>query len=440
MLSLAHIRQHVTPLRIQLAIGLVAKGATAVISFVLNWLIAREFGARGVGLFSVAQTTALFGSTLALAGLEYVTVRQVATLLRSGATGEAKRLLFAALRQAMTLAAVLAAALFLLREPVAHGVLDQAAASPFLGVMSSLIMTVAAMKIASAALRASGQVLVSQLIDGPLGTGLTAAVFALFIVVGRAEGALTAAILYCAFSALGAAVGWLVLMRTVRGWQPAAGPRPPLLGMGLPILAIAISQLFIDWFALVVLTAAGDPAQTGLFRIAFQIVAVMNLLVVASDGILAPIIAQAYAAAERARIAVTLARTSAVLVLAASPLLLMCFIAPEWVLGLFGPEFVEAALALRILAAGQLVNLALGPIGGVLIMTHHERWSLGFGIASAVLSAGLCLWLVPLYGVTGAAIAVMVATQLRRIAAAVIVRFVVGIELWRWRAPVGNQQ
>lgn len=437
----ATARRYVTPLRMQMAIGFAAKGLTAVASFALNWLIARQFGAEGVGLFSVAQTSAMIGSTLALMGLEYVTVRQIAKLLKTGLSGEARRTLFAAVRQTAIMAVVLAGALFLFRERFAREVLDQAAVAPFLGVMAFAIPVIAFTKIASAALRASGHVLASQSIDGPIGTGTAAIVFAILIGTQSTDTVLVAAVLYCAFGALAAAGGWLVLLRVVRGWSPSSGPAPTLLRMGVPILAVAISQMFIDWFALVVLTAQGDPAQAGLFRIAFQIVSVLNLLNVASEGILAPVIAQSYAIGDKARIAVALARTSGFLVLAASPLLIVCFAAPQWLLGLFGPEFTDAATALRLLAAGQLVNLALGPIGGVLIMTHHERWSLSFGIVSAFVAAGLCLWLVPLYGVTGAAAAVTLAILLRRIAAAAIVRFVVGIELWRWRAPVrGTQQ
>lgn len=433
-------RHILTPLRIQMAIGFAAKGLTAAASFALNWLIAQRFGAAGVGLFGVAQTTALFCSTMVLMGLEYVTVREVARLLKLKLSGEARRTLFAALRQTALTALLLGAGLFAFSAPVARDVLNQGALAPFLAVMAFAIPIVALAKIASAALRGSGHVLASQTIDGPIGTGLTALVFGVLVWTGEARDPLLPVFLYVAFGLLATSVAWLLLLREVRRWQPSVGPAPRLLRMGVPILAIALSQMFVDWFALLVLTAQGDPAQAGLFRIAFQIVSVLNLLNVAGEGILAPVIAQEHAVGNRARIAVVMARTSAVLLVLASPLLLICFFVPELVLGLFGAEFAEAALALQILAAGQVVNLALGPIGSVLVMTRHESWALGYGLGAAALCAGLCLWLIPLYGTTGAAIAVTAAVVLRRLAAAAIVRFVVGIELWRWRAPVGEQQ
>lgn len=427
-----------TPLRIQMAIGMVAKGLTAALSFALNWLIAQRFGPSGVGLFGVAQTTALFGSTIALMGLEYVTVRQVAKLIKLGHIGEAKRTLLAVVRQTALTSILLGGGLLVFSQPFARTVLEQGEVAPFLAVMAFSIPIVAFAKIASAALRTSGHVLASQSIDGPIGTGLTAIVLAALILGGEANEPLLPALLYVGFGLLATVIAWLLLLPEVRRWGQPSGQHPPLLRMGVPILAIALSQMFVDWFALLVLTATGDPAQAGLFRIAYQIIAVLNLLNVAGEGILAPIIAQEHAVGNKARIAAILARTSALMIVVASPLLLVCLFAPELILGLFGPEFAEAALALQVLTIGQVVNLALGPIGGVLVMTHNERWSLAYGLVAAAMSAALCLWLIPLYGTTGAAVAVTAAVLFRRLAAAAIVRFVVGIELWRWRAPEGN--
>lgn len=429
---------HLTPLRLQMAIGFAAKGFTAAASFVLSWLLAKHFGAAGVGAFGVALTTAVMGSTIALMGLEYVTVRQVAHQLRLDRSGEARRTLLSSLRQTVLMSAVLAGGLFVLAKPFATEVLGQREVAPFLAVMAIGIPIIALAKIASAALRASGHVLVSQSIDGPIGTTLTASVLAIAIYYGDDVGPLMAAILYVAFGLVATGVAWIVLLREMRKWDGATGAKPRLLGMGVPIFAVALSQMFIDWFALLVLTAQSDPGQAGMFRIAYQIVSVLNLLNVASEGILAPIIAQAYAAGERRRIAQVLARTSVLLVVIGSPVVLTSLLAPRWLLGLFGSEFEGAALALQILTAGQLVNLAFGPIGGVLVMTHNERWALAYGLAAAAACAGLCWWLIPVYGVTGAAVAVTSAVVIRRLAAAAIVRFVVGIELWSWRSPRGE--
>src|SRR5262249_24808165 len=78
----------------------------------------------------------------------------------------------------------------------------------------------------------------------------------------------------------------------------------------------------------------------------------------------------------------------------------------DWLLFLFGPDFTQGRLALRILCLGQLFNVAVGSMGlQLLTMTGHERDSvLAIGIS---LMANLVLnsLFIPLWGLEGAAVA-----------------------------------
>lgn len=367
----ASVRRLVTPLRIQMAIGLASKGFAAIASFLLNWLIARAFGPGGVGIFALAQTTATLAATLALMGLEYVVVREVARALKLGAPGEARRIVISALKQGALVSSVLGLAIFLLRDRFAAGMLGAPEVAPALAVMAAAVPILTLIFIASSALRGCGRVAVSQTINGPIGTGLAALTLGIAILTGLARGHLLPVALYVGFALLACIIGWTALARAMRGWDGPAGERPQLLRMGVPLLLATLSLTFVDWFAMLVLTAHGSATDAGLFRIAWQIVSVLNLLMVASDAILAPHVSQNYAVGAHERIAVTLSRATAAMFLLASPLLALCLLAPRWLLGIMGPEFGEAALALQILAVGQIVSFLLGPIGSVIAMTRH---------------------------------------------------------------------
>ena len=347
MILPAAVRRLITPLRIQLAIGLVAKGFAAVASFVLNWLIARAFGPSGVGVFALAQTTATLAAVFALMGLEDVVVREVARALKLGQSGGARRLLVAGAQQAALISAMLGFGLFLLRDRFATAVAAEPELAPVLGIMSAAVPILTMIYVASSALRGSGNVLVSQIINGPIGTGLAALTLGVFIAVGAARDILLPVWLYVGFALLAAAIGWRAVAQVMRGWERSDGPRPPLLRMGIPLLLATLSMAFIDWFAMLVLAANGSARDAGLFRIAWQIVSVLNLLMVASDAILAPHISQYYAAGARDRITSILSRTTGAILLLASPLLAWCLISPHSLLSIMGPEFGEAALTLR---------------------------------------------------------------------------------------------
>ena len=80
-----------------------------------------------------------------------------------------------------------------------------------------------------------------------------------------------------------------------------------------------------------------------------------------------------------------------------------------FLMGLFGSEFRSGADVLVILAVGQFINSATGLVGLMLIMSHNESKLLQAAAIAAVVNAGLNLWLIPRYGLTGAAWASLIA-------------------------------
>ena len=105
-------------------------------------------------------------------------------------------------------------------------------------------------------------------------------------------------------------------------------------------------------------------------------------------------------------------------------LLAVTLIGAELLLGVFGSGFSDAAGPLRVLAVGQFVVLAGGPVTTVLVMVGGERAQARAGwIAVAVLVA-LLVGLVPAYGAMGAAIATSTALSTNKLVVALAVRVV----------------
>ena len=98
------------------------------------------------------------------------------------------------------------------------------------------------------------------------------------------------------------------------------------------------------------------------------------------------------------------------------PLLIAIVAFPEWLLGLFGPGFVRGAPALVILGIGQFIAVTVGPIGTVLDMAHREHIAMRIEIGVTMVTIALFLVLIPLYDLTGAAMAITIAITGRAIA------------------------
>ena len=107
---------------------------------------------------------------------------------------------------------------------------------------------------------------------------------------------------------------------------------------------------------------------------------------------------------------------------------------PQWLMGLFGPQFQSGAVALMILAVGQFIGTAVGSVGSLLSMTGHEpqlRWNVFIG---AVLGVGLGVLLIPDYGLIGAAIATSVAVASKNLLCVYQVNRLLGfntLAIWR---------
>ena len=127
------------------------------------------------------------------------------------------------------------------------------------------------------------------------------------------------------------------------------------------------------------------------------------LIATTFDTVSGPRIAAAHRVGDTATIRQILRQSVMTMVALSSPLFIVILLFPAWLLGLFGPEFVGGATALRILALGQLVNMVAGPVGVALLMTGEERWSARASVAAIGLLAIACVTIIPAYGLNGAA-------------------------------------
>ena len=87
------------------------------------------------------------------------------------------------------------------------------------------------------------------------------------------------------------------------------------------------------------------------------------------------------------------------------PAFVALLVFPDELLRLFGPDFAAGAAVTVILALGQLVNAATGPCGTLLNMSGRVALNMADNLAALVLNVLLNLWLIPAYGIVGAAVA-----------------------------------
>jgi O-antigen/teichoic acid export membrane protein len=101
-------------------------------------------------------------------------------------------------------------------------------------------------------------------------------------------------------------------------------------------------------------------------------------------------------------------KSARIILLLSLPFAIILITSGKYILFIFGEEFTTGYDILIILSIGQLFNAAMGSVGLLLTMTHHEKdmlWGIVIGFAINII---LNIVLIPLYGAVGAALAVTI--------------------------------
>lgn len=93
------------------------------------------------------------------------------------------------------------------------------------------------------------------------------------------------------------------------------------------------------------------------------------------------------------------------------PIILALFLFPEFLLRIFGDEFVVATTALFILNITFSVNTLFGPTGHLLNMTGHQHVLMRIILIAFILNFIGNFFLIPSFGIEGAAMASLISTS-----------------------------
>lgn len=190
----------------------------------------------------------------------------------------------------------------------------------------------------------------------------------------------------------------------------------------LPMLLSASLIVFLGWADSIILGIFKDSAEVGIYSVLIKVAAVVSFAMQATDSILAPKIAAAYATDQIALFKKMIRFTVVVNTVVALGLFLGILLFKNFILGLFGEEFIPFAWALIILAAGQLVNAILGPVSAMFQMTGYQIYWQNILFIAFVVNVILNLSLVQSYGIYGVATATAVSVVLSKLIGAYYIR------------------
>ncbi len=170
-------------------------------------------------------------------------------------------------------------------------------------------------------------------------------------------------------------------------------------------MLIASALLFLSGRTnIFILGLLADPVETALFSVAFKVASIVNFVLYAINSIATPKFAELHQANDPERMGQFARQATRLMLTTGVPFLAVLSIFPSFFMGLFGPEFTQAAPTLLILCVGQLVNIYCGSVGAILMMTGYQRLFQNILIVGTVINIILNIVLIPFFGAIGAAI------------------------------------
>lgn len=200
------------------------------------------------------------------------------------------------------------------------------------------------------------------------------------------------------------------LTRLVPVHRPvSAAPEAGLLRFSLPLVLAAVMSMLIHWSDILMLGALTDGQTVGLYQPAARTAGMMLLFTASFSWILAPMVSDLDARQQNTRI-------HSLLKLAARwnfsftwPAFLFLWLYASKVMLVFGADFLPGRIVLQILALAQVIlSLAAGN-AFVLTMTGYPKAALVNNTLTLTVNVLANLYLIPRYGILGAALGTLAA-------------------------------
>jgi O-antigen/teichoic acid export membrane protein len=412
----------------QSVVGLVV---AIVATFATQVLITRGMGAAAYGIVTLATQGALVLGFFSRFGMDMAAVRRVAIDLGQGERSRVRAIVGRASVIAAASSVVVGIAVFLLAEPLARAFVSPRLADEGTAAFRAGALAIPFAALVQVYLGATRGLKIMRHTLYVFWMGQPLAWFGLILLgwlAARTVGMTSLA--YSVSWALATAWAALLWYRETRGFggdPPLPGEVGELLRYGAPRAPAALFSQLLFWTDVFVLAVFVSSEDVGIYSAAARAAQVLLLFIISVSLMFSPFVADLHARGERDKLDRLYKQLTRWTLAVTLPVFVVLAVTPGSALRLFGAEFGAGADALAILLLGQLVNVATGTVGFILIMVGRTGWDLVVYAASVAFDVGAAVLLISGLGlgIVGAAVAGALTMALSKLARLYLVwRFV----------------
>jgi len=382
-----------------------------LLGFVSRIIIVRYITQSEYGIFSLALVLLSIFATISTLGLSDGTARQIAFYRGKDDTPKIKGVMLSSLQIALITSVLLALVLFFTSNLISTNVFHSPELARPLKIFAIAIPFFVLITIFTSIFRGFDRVEPNVYFQNIF----RSVIYILFL----------AGAILLGLSFIGVIYAYLAsIMLTCMAFAVYAMKKPPLATKGeksvnvnpmmgkellffsLPLFAVTMLHAITAWTDTLMLGYFKTPDVVGLYNAALPLANLIPVVLSSMLFLYVPIASQLYSQnlmSEMRRNYAILTKWMFSLTL---PIFLIIFLFPETTLNiLFGPRYIQAGMALQILAMGMFVNTFLGPNGTTLMTVGKTRFLMWTSLIGSIMNIALNIFLIPPLGIIGAAIA-----------------------------------
>lgn len=209
----------------------------------------------------------------------------------------------------------------------------------------------------------------------------------------------------------------------LREWFGFAAPN--FLTSIVDTLLQSIDTILLAYFAI-------SNVALGLYAAAIKISAFIVMPQVSFNAMFAPTIAELYSLGERQKLEAMFKVVTKWVITFTLPIFGIATIFSTSLLAISGPDFIAAWPLVIAFSIGNLINIATGSVGYMLLMTGHTRISFINSLTAVVVNVVVGIILAPHYGAMGVAVATGLAVAVVNLMRLLQVRLLLKMQPYRW--------
>jgi len=401
----------------------------AAAGYLFKVYLARVLGAKALGIYALGMTLVGFLGVVNALGLPRAALRFVAEYAATGKAALLRGFLVRSLATLMIANIVLAGVMLLTGPWVAVRLYHSPELSPYIGLFAVIMFLGVLTNFLGQVLGGYQEVARRTVIVNFIGMPAAIVFTVAFVALGKGLwGYIFAQVVssLVVLALLGAFV-WKLTPKPARSDTiefpldaRVVSFSAAVMGLGLlDIIGSSTDRVAIGHFL---------PARDlGIYTVAGALVTFVPIILRSINQIFAPIISDLYAR-EQLQMLNRMYQTLTKWIFGLTvPLAAVMTIFAVPLMRVFGPDFEAGWPILVVGTLGQLINCAVGSAGTILLMSGHQRRLIWIQAATAVIMVVLSLALIPLWGITGAAVAAAVSLGVANVWYLVEVRRGIGL-------------